>query len=120
MSVLPSTFVAATAETRPLIVADPMFRASRPEMTPSSNETLAGAAGGGASNEGGRASGPATISRAMVPCGYSKRRSPIGAVAPALSTIEWALPGAPLRPRLVGGGMQAPADPPAGRGVGRV
>src|SRR5438270_13631331 len=58
-SVLPSTLRPATADTRPLIVADPMLRAPRPEMTPSSKEAFCAAGGGGASYEVAFASGSA-------------------------------------------------------------
>src|SRR6266851_1223877 len=112
MSVLPSTFAAARAETRPLIVAEPMLRTPRPEMTPSSNETLAGAGTGGPSNEGGRASGPAMISRAMVPCGYSNMRSSTVPLASAFSTVKCAVLGPPFLPWLMDVGIHTPATWP--------
>src|SRR5438477_754946 len=102
------------------MVADPMFRASRPEMTPSSNETLATGGAGGASKEGGRASGPATISRPMVPCGYSKTRSSTGTFASAFSTMKCAVLGAPLRPWLIEVGIQTPATRPYAPGSASV
>ena len=86
-----------------------MLRTPRPETTPSSKETLAGAGAGGASNEGGRASGPRTISRAMTPCGYSKMRSSIATFASAFSTVKCAVRGAPFLPWWMEVGIQTPA-----------
>src|SRR5712692_4899334 len=46
--VLPSLFRAATAETRPLMAAEPMLRAERPERTPESKTGRPAPAGTGA------------------------------------------------------------------------
>src|SRR5689334_5732144 len=60
--VLPFSLRAATAAIRPLIAAEPMLRAPRPDTTPESITGLAApAAGGGATCVGAGASGAAMI-----------------------------------------------------------
>src|SRR6266542_1064617 len=77
--VLPSTLRAATAAIRPLMTAQPLLRAERPERTPESKagpRPLAGAGGlGGATGEAGAAEGAAGMARPIgVPAGGNLKR----------------------------------------------
>src|SRR6266496_6545702 len=100
--VLPWALLATTAETRPLIAADPMLRAERPERTPESNtgRPAAGGAGARAAAAAGAVEAGAGIARGIgVPAGGNlKRPSSTSTFASARSIVMRDLRGSPLRP----------------------
>src|SRR6266542_4872544 len=67
--VLPSLFLAATAETRPLIVAEPMLRAERPDRTPESRTGTRAPDGAGGRAAGAEAAGAAPDATRTRPIG---------------------------------------------------
>ena len=107
--VFPPTFLPATAEMRPLIVADPMLRAFNPEMTP---ESIAGAfaalLGAGASASSGAGFFGGTMARAPGPAGKRKIPSSTGTLTSTLSSVNRCVFGAPLRPDSTEVGNQTP------------
>src|SRR5438093_5736133 len=112
--VLPSLFRAATAETRPLMAAEPMLRAERPERTPESKMGRPDAAGAGAraaAAEGAASAGAAGIARGIgVPAGGNlKSPSSAGTFASACSIVRREPRGPPLRPDSIENGNQTPA-----------
>ena len=74
--VFPPSLRASRAEIRPLIVAEPMFRAPRPERTPASRTGAPAAAGRGAAFAASTfAFGPGRIARATAVPAAGKRKS---------------------------------------------
>src|SRR4051812_14627950 len=109
--VLPSWLRAATAETRPLIAAEPMLRAPRPEITPWSitgRPLVAGGRGGVAAMGTG---GPGTMARvtAAAEAGNRKTLSSASTLTSARSTTIRLVRGDPLAPDSIENGIQTPA-----------
>src|SRR5262245_61657360 len=110
--VLPPTTLAATAAIRPLIAADPMLRASRPEIAPVSSAAFSVGAGGGVAATAAVVSAvPATITAAtrVLGGGSLNHASSRGTLTSARST--WMrLPRAPPgRPDSIANGNHTPA-----------
>src|SRR6266508_4125383 len=112
--VLPSTLRAATAATRPLMTAEPMLRAERPERTPESKAgpRVPGGAGGfaGATGDADAAEGAAGMARPIgVPAGGNlKSPSSTSTFASARSIVTRDPRGSPLRPGSIEKGNQIP------------
>src|SRR5215468_1915913 len=111
--VFPPSLKPVTAEMRPLIVADPMLRASRPDRT---LESAVGAAvfavsGGGGFVEAGAPTGAAMMARATDPfcAGYLKSASSNSTFASACSTVMREFLGPPWRPDSMEKGIHTPA-----------
>ena len=106
---LPSTLRPAIAEIRPLIVAEPMFRALSPEITPAS-ATGSGAcplSSGGCARSGAVFCG-GRIARVPGPAGNRNSSSPAWKLPSALSTVNRCVFGPPLRPASIEVGIQTP------------
>ena len=110
--VFPSSFLAATAEMRPLIVAEPMLRAPRPERTPASITGAAAArfAAGGVT-DGAGAFGFAAIFRTIAgpAAGIRKTASSTSTLASAVRIVSRWFFGWPLGPDSRDIGIHTPA-----------
>src|SRR5712692_6593030 len=111
--VFPPSFRPAIAEIRPLIVAEPMFRPPRPEITPESSIRARGllADGGGCAKLGaGACRSGRTLRITLVPLGGNRKKaSSTSMFASACSTVKWAALGSPLRPDSKEKGIHTPA-----------
>ncbi len=110
--VLPSSLYAATAATRPLIAAEPMFRAPRPDSAPLSRTVCGGGIGTApVADEAAADGGPSTIALVTrVPAG-GKEKSESGASTFTSTRVMWkcAVFGSPLPPESLSNGIQTPA-----------
>src|SRR3989475_12171325 len=104
---------------RPLIAADPMLRAPRPEMVAES--TFTDARGGAVCAPAAPASRAASAAAQQLPnrgviiaqslAGFWKRRSSIGKFASIFSNVIFCLSSLPLRPLSIEYGRDQPAPP---------
>src|SRR5689334_15234109 len=105
--VLPPSFAAATAATRPLIAAEPMLRAPTPETVPAS--TIAGAFFAGGAATGATLSGGPAITTRVTPCaGSLNQPSSTGTLISARSTVTRNVRGPPLLPLSTENGTHTP------------
>ncbi len=109
--VLPPSTTPATAATRPLIAAEPMLRAPRPEIVPASNTGwVAGA--GAASTDGVLAllGGPATTAPATLTLAPGKwnSASDSGTLISAQSSVIFICRGLPCSPLAIENGIHMP------------
>ena len=96
---MPSSLRPATAEIRPLMVADPMLRAFRPEITPASiTGALAAPLIGGASAESCAGCSGAKSARVPGPAGKWKSVSSAGPFASTDSMVKRCVLGPPFFP----------------------
>ena len=110
--VLPSSLRAAIAEMRPLMVAEPMLRAPRPERTPASIDGAWAAArfAAGGTTDGAGALGLAAIRRTIAgPAGSSKAVASTSTFASAVRIVTRSRGGRPFGPDSRDIGIQTPA-----------
>src|SRR3989454_12718775 len=110
---------AASAAMRPLIAADPMLRAPRPEMVAES--TFTAARGGAVCAPAAAASRAVSAAAQQLPnrgviiaqslAGFWKRRSSIGTLASIFSNVIFCRAPLPLRPVSLAYSRDPPADP---------
>src|SRR6185503_6961306 len=104
--------VAATAAIRPLIVAEPMLRAPRPEIVPSSSTafSLGGGGGAAAATAAAGSAGPGTTTAAtrVLGGGSLNHASSAATLTSARSTITRTLRGPPWLPDSIANGSHTP------------
>src|SRR5262249_7692506 len=101
-----------TAAIRPLIVAEPMLRAPRPEIVPPSSTAFSvGAGGGAAAAVALDSAGPATITAAtrVLGGGSLNHASSSGTLTSMRSTVTRTPRGAPGGPESIVNGNHTPA-----------
>ena len=110
--VLPLALCAATAATRPLICAEPMLRAPRPETTALSKAGGAASAGAGGAPGGDAAAGESArkmVRTTFAPGAGNRNASPsTSTFASARSMRKCARRGAPLGPESIANGIHTP------------